>query len=84
MANGEFRDLPRRIASDKLLRNKTFDIASNPKYDRYQGSLRSMVCKYLDKKSTSFAPSKTLAARDKSASSICINNENMLNQELDQ
>ena len=33
MAYGDFKNLPRRIASDKLLRDKTFNIAKNPKYD---------------------------------------------------
>ena len=31
MAYGDFKDLPRRIASAKVLRDKTFEIASNPK-----------------------------------------------------
>ena len=35
MAYGDFRDLSRRTASDQILRDKTFNIAKNPKYDRY-------------------------------------------------
>ena len=31
----DFQDLSRRTASDKLLRDKGFNIAKNPKYDRY-------------------------------------------------
>ena len=36
MAYGDIKDLPRRAASDKLLRNKAFNITKNPKYDGYQ------------------------------------------------
>ena len=43
MACGDFKDLARRTASDKLLRDKTVNIAKNPKYDGYQSSLASMV-----------------------------------------
>ena len=35
MAYGDFKDLPRRTASDKILLNKTFNIAKNGKYDGY-------------------------------------------------
>ena len=35
MAFGDFKDLSRRIASDKILPEKAFDIAKNPKYDGY-------------------------------------------------
>ena len=31
MAYGDFKDSARRAASDKLLRNKAFNIAKNPK-----------------------------------------------------
>ena len=34
MAYGDFKDLARRTASDKFLRNKAFNIAKNPKFDR--------------------------------------------------
>ena len=39
MAYGDFKDLPRRTASDKILRDKTFSIAKIPKYDGYQRGL---------------------------------------------
>ena len=32
MVYGDFKDLTRRTASDKILRNKVFNIAKNPKY----------------------------------------------------
>ena len=51
MAYGDFKDLARRIASDKVLRDKAFNIAKNPKYDRYQRGLASTVYKFFDKKS---------------------------------
>ena len=46
MAYGDFKDLERRTASDK--RNKAFNIAKNPKYDRYQRGLASMVYNFFD------------------------------------
>ena len=49
IAYGDFRDLIRRTASDKVLRDKSFDIAKNPKYDEYQRGLASMVYKILIK-----------------------------------
>ena len=52
MAYGDFKDLARRTASDKILRDKAFNIAKNPKYDGYQRGLASMVYKFFDKKST--------------------------------
>ena len=52
MAYGDFKDLKRRTYSDKLLRDKVFNIAKNPKYDGYQRGLASMVYKLFDKKST--------------------------------
>ena len=52
MAYGYFIDLAKRTASDKVLRDKAFNITKNSKYDGYQRSLASMVCKFFDKKST--------------------------------
>ena len=51
MAYGDFKDLARRTGSDQVLRDKTFNIAINPKYDEYQRGLASMVYKFFDKKS---------------------------------
>ena len=53
MAHGDFKDLAKRIASDKVLRRKAFNIAKNPKSDGYQISLASMVYTFSDKKSSS-------------------------------
>ena len=43
MAYGNFKDLTRRTTFDKVLRDKAFNIAKNPKYDGYQRGLVSMV-----------------------------------------
>ena len=47
----DFRDLPRIIASDKVLCNKAFNTASNPQYDGYQCGFSSMVYKFFEKNS---------------------------------
>ena len=39
MAYGDFKDLAKRIAADKALRDKAFKIASDQKYDGYQRGL---------------------------------------------
>ena len=44
--------LTRRPASDKILFDKAFKIAENPKYDGYQWGLASMVYKFFDKKTS--------------------------------
>ena len=52
MAYGDFKDLAKRIAPDKVLRDKVFNVAKNPKYDVYQRGLASMVYKFFDKNSS--------------------------------
>ena len=90
MAYGDFKDLTRRTASDKILRDKTFNIAKNAKYDGYQRGLALMVYKIFNKKSSGRATmlawsetfwSETLATwatLNKSA----IKYENISNKEL--
>ena len=51
MAYGKSKDLVKRTQSDKVLKDKAFKIASDPKYDGYQRGLASMVYKFFDKKS---------------------------------
>ena len=51
MAYGDFKDLARRTSSDKVLRDKAFNIAKNSKYEGYQIGLASMVYISSDKKS---------------------------------
>ena len=50
MVYGDFKDLKRRTQSDKVLKNKAFAIANNPKYDGYQRGLASMVYNFFNKK----------------------------------
>ena len=50
MAYGNFKDLTKRTTSDKILQNKAFDFAKDPKYDGYQRGLSSMAYKFFDKK----------------------------------
>ena len=51
IAYRDFKDLARRTPSDKVLKDKAFNIAKNPKYDGYERGLASMVYKFFDKKS---------------------------------
>ena len=43
MAYGDFIDLNRRTTADKVSRDKSFNIAENPKCDEYRRGLASMV-----------------------------------------
>ena len=52
MAHGDFKDLKRKTFSDKVLRDKVFKLASDPKYDGYERGLASMVYKCFEKKSS--------------------------------
>ena len=53
MAYGKSKDLVKTTQSDKVLKDKAFKIASNPKYDGYQRGLASMVYTFFDEKSAS-------------------------------
>ena len=50
-AYADHKDLINRTEADKVLRDKAYDIASNPEYDGYQRGLASMVYKFFNKKS---------------------------------
>ena len=65
MAYGDFKDLT-RTASDKILHDKAFKIAKNPKYNGCQHGLASMHYKFFDKKTSGSG----------------IKNENMSDQQL--
>ena len=43
MVYWDFKDLTRRTTSNKILRDKAFNVTENQKYDRYQRGLVSMV-----------------------------------------
>ena len=60
MVYEDFKDLKRRTASDKVLRDKAFNIVESPKYDGYQRGLASVVYKFFDKKSASL-PDKSVS-----------------------
>ena len=50
-AYADHKDLINRTKSDKVLRDKAYNIARNPEYDGYQRGLASMVYTFFDKKS---------------------------------
>ena len=56
MAYSKSKDLAKKTQSDKVLRDKAFKIASDPKYHGYQRGLASMV----DKKSSESGVSTSL------------------------
>ena len=66
MDYGNFKNLTRRAISNKILREKAFYVAKNPKYNRYHHRLASGVYKFFDKKT----------------SGSVIKNQNILNKEL--
>ena len=74
MVYGDFKDLKRRTASDKILRDKAFNIAKNPKYDGYQREIASMVYKFFNKKAAS--------PTDKSVSGSGVNIPSDFNEQL--
>ena len=74
MACENFKDLNRRTAADKVLRDKTFNIAKNPKYDRYQRGIASMFYTFFDK--------RTSGGSAMFANKSAIKNENISNKEL--
>ena len=49
MGYGDFKDLAKRTASDKVSRDRAFNIAKNLKYNGYQRGLASMVYNFLIK-----------------------------------
>ena len=49
MAYRDFKDLPRRVISDKLLHDKAFNDAKNPNYYGQPRGMGSMVYKVFDK-----------------------------------
>ena len=48
MAYGKTKDVVKRTQSDKVLQDKVFKIASDPKYDGYQRELASMVYNFFE------------------------------------
>ena len=52
IAHGDFQDSPRRIASDKVLRDKALNITKNPNYNENNRGLALMAYRCFGKKST--------------------------------
>ena len=50
-AYADNKDLINRTKADSVLKDKAYNIVSNPEYDVYQRGLASMVYKFFDKKS---------------------------------
>ena len=65
MVYEDYKYLNRRTSADKILRDKAFNIAKDPKFDGYQRGLVSMVYKYFDEKTSGSGlrniPNKELA-----------------------
>ena len=71
MAYGDFKDLPWRAASVKILRNKAFDFAWNSlEYGGCQRGLASRIYNFFDKKTSG------------ATSGGGINDENMSDQQI--
>ena len=49
MTYGDFEDLNKRTTADKVLRDKAFSIAKNPKHDGCRHGLAFMVYKFFNK-----------------------------------
>ena len=54
MGYGDFKDLKRRTQSDKVFKDKAFEVASHLQYDGYQRGLDSMAYEFFNKKSKGF------------------------------
>ena len=75
MAYRDFKDVKRRTASHKIIRDKAFYIAKNPKYDGYQRGIASMVYKFFDKKSSG-------RSRPLPSAPLIVNNDTKQNLQL--
>ena len=62
----DYKDLTNRTQADKVLKDKAFKIASDPKHDGYQRGLASMVYKFFDKESSGSGANKTSRANEMS------------------
>ena len=58
--HGDFKDLKKRTAADKVLKDRIFNIGKNLEYDGYQRGLASMVHKFFDKKTKGSGVKSTL------------------------
>ena len=60
----------KKTNSDKVLRNKAFNVAKNPKYDGYQSGFASMVQKSFDKQSKGGGVNILLESNEKLAKEL--------------
>ena len=79
VAYGDFKNIKRRTASDKILRDKAFNVAKNPEYDGYQRGLASMVYNFFGKKSAGGG-----IVNDNNNNNINNNNNNNNNNDIKQ
>ena len=75
MAYGKSKNLVKIIQSDKVLKDKAFKIAINPKYDGHQRGLASMVYKLFDKKTKGSGISTSLANKSANEPNYQLANE---------
>ena len=68
-AYSDSKDLTKRTAADKILKNEAFDIAKDPKYDGYQRGLASMVYKFFNSK-VSGSGAKLIAQNEQLANEL--------------
>ena len=61
------KDLREKTASDKVLREKAFDNAKNPKHDGYQRIFVLIGCQFFDKKSVVGAVKDKIVLNEQSA-----------------
>ena len=54
----DFKGLAAITVSDRILRDKAFNNAKNPKYDGYERGLASIVCKFFDKETSGSGSTK--------------------------
>ena len=73
MGYGDFKDLAKRTAADKVLSDKAFNIAKDPKYDGYQRGLASIVHKFFEEKTA--RSGVTTLANKPSVKSILLNEQ---------
>ena len=66
MGYGDCKDLARKTAADKVLRDKAFNIAKDPRYYGYQRGLASMVYIFFDKKTASLTDKSAVGSGIKS------------------
>ena len=85
MAYRDIKDIKRRAASDKTLRDKAFNIAKHPKYDGYQRGLASMVYTFFDKMSSGSGRrslNSSTSYRPSSSASLIVNDDTKQNLQL--